>query len=183
VAPSDDHAIAAIAASDILRSEAAMKLPELRQAALRPATHTEIRSIIQMRDQTFGDLRTPRSEAEWTLFYADHFEALKGLTAAQIEGGMKAYVALPDSEFSPRPGRLADLARNAPAGRWMRAHRRARAAVERAQGATQPRLDEPRPSREEVQALMAPVIDSLAKMDVFAQSRAKAARPTQGAQH
>ncbi|MGV3580012.1 hypothetical protein [Brevundimonas sp.] len=155
--PSDERAVAVIAGSDLLRSEAAMKLPELRQAALRPATHDEIRDIIRTREQTFGDLRVARTEGEWALFFADHFDALEGLTASQVEAGMRAWLADPQATgFSPPPGRLAHLARTTPsAGRWARAHDRARKAVVRSQqDAPAPKSEEPRPSADDMKAMM-----------------------------
>lgn len=181
---SDERAIEVIAKSDLLRGEAAMKLPELRQMALRPATHEEIRDIFRTREQTFGDLRVPRTEGEWALFYADHFDALEGLTAAQIEGGMRAHIADPENRgFSPSPGRLADLARKAnTAGRWTKAHNRARAAVERSrEGQRPPETEAPRPSREEVAALLAPVLEALAGVDAKRKAQAKPRRPTPSA--
>jgi hypothetical protein len=178
--PSDAKAVATIAASDLLRSEAAMALPALRQAALRPATHDEIKGVIGSRFATYP--QPQRSEGEAAAFFADYFDALGGLTAAQVEAGMAAHVREPGAEFLPKPGRLRELAKaSETVGRWTRAHNRARSAVERARSADAPRpASEPRPSREEIAVLVGPVLEKLTSMDPFAQARAKASQPTPG---
>ncbi|QBX38656.1 hypothetical protein E4M02_11075 [Brevundimonas sp. S30B] len=179
--PSDDVAIGVIAKSDLLRGQASMMLPELRQEALRPASPADIMGILRSREQTFGDLRTERTEAEWAAFFADYFEALNGLTASQIEAGMVAYIALPDSEWSPKPGKLAHLAKTTPStGRFTRAYNRARAAVVASQPAV-PKPEEPRPSAEEVQVMMANFHRAMADKDPFAKLKAKARQPTPSA--
>ncbi|WP_292039103.1 hypothetical protein [Brevundimonas sp. UBA5713] len=160
---SDVVAIKAIAGSEILRGQAAMLLPALRHEALKPATPQEIVGIIRSREQTFGDLRTKRTDAEWTMFWADYFEALKGLTAASIEAGMKAYVALPDAEWAPKPGKLAALARETTVvSKFSRAWHRAKTAI---QQAAQPKAPEPKPvvkdSPEQVKAMVSEVKQAL----------------------
>lgn len=179
--PSDERAVETIAKSDILRSEAAMALPALRQAALRPAGHEEIRSIIGSRFATYP--QPQRDEGEAAAFWADYYDALEGLTPAQIEAGMAAHVRAPKSEFLPKPGRLADLARSTPTeGRWTRAHNRARQAVERARAVeAPPKSEAPRPTKEEIDALLAPVLEKLTAMDPFAAAKEKAARATPSA--
>lgn len=179
--PSDERAIATVSASDILRSEAAMALPALRQAALRPATHDEIKGIIGSRFATFPQPK--RSEGEAAAFWADYFDALEGLTPAQVEGGMAAYIREPHAEFLPKPGRLRELATSsASIGRWTRAHARARAAVERSRQADRPALaDDSRPSAEEVQALLGPVLEKLAGIDAKRAAKAKPRQPTPSA--
>lgn len=185
VETSDDKAVEVISKSPMLRSEAAMLLPMLRQEALRPAQPEEIMMIVKSREQIFGDLRMERSEVEWTAFWADYFEALNGLTAASIEAGMVAYIALPDSEWSPKPGKLAHLAKTTPTqGRFTRAYNRARAAVVASQKAEEPkRPAEPKPSPEAVKAMLAETLKALAETPLAkaAAARKKALRPTPSA--
>lgn len=185
VEASDAKAIEVIAASAVLRSEASMLLPMLRQEALRPATHDEIMMIVKSREQIFGDLRMDRSEVEWTVFWADYFEALSGLTASSIEAGMVAYIALPDSEWAPKPGKLAHLAKTTPTcGRFARAYNRARSAVVASQKAAEPKpVVEERPSPEAVKAMVAETLAALAETPTAkaAAARKKALRPTPSA--
>lgn len=162
---SDAKAIEVIAKSDLLRGQASMMLPVLRQEALRPATEAEIVAIIRSREQTFGDLRINRTEAEWATFYADYFEALAGMTAAAIETGMKAYISLPESEWAPKPGKLAHLAKTTPTtGRFARAYNRARAAlVQHQQAVAPPPAAAPKHSPEEVRAMVTQTLAALSE--------------------
>jgi len=50
-----------------------------------------------------------RSEREWTAFWAHYLTALEGLPTEALKAGVEDYVALPDSEFFPRPGPLKAL--------------------------------------------------------------------------
>jgi hypothetical protein len=50
-----------------------------------------------------------KSEAEWGAFWGIYVEALSGFPATAIREGVKAYIALPDSEFFPKPGKLRSL--------------------------------------------------------------------------
>lgn len=169
----DAKAIDVIAKSDILRSEASMAMPALRAAALRPATESEVRDIIGSRFATYP--QPERDTGETAAFWGDYFDALGGLTPAQIEAGMKAHVADPKSEFLPKPGRLADLARQSTSpGRWTRAYTRARAAVVQSQAMEQ-KPSEPvvRHSPDEVRAMVA---ETLAALSETPTAKALAAR-------
>lgn len=160
-----------------------MAMPALRQAALRKATHAEIRDIIGTRFATFP--QPERDAGETAAFWADYYGALEGLTAAQIEGGMKAWVADPASEFLPKPGKLADLGRKSDQpGRWTRAYNRARAAVEMAKAGDVQVAEpsEPKPSPEEVKAMLAETLDALTAKDRLHESAKQARRkPTPSA--
>lgn len=126
---SDAHAVKAIAASDLLRGEAAMMLPVLRQAALRPATMDEIQMILKPRFETLG-VKTDRTPEQWAVWWADYADALEGLPAAAIEAGIRAYLKQPGAEFMPKPGKLRELASATPNdGKWVRAYTRAKAAT------------------------------------------------------
>lgn len=126
--PSDEVAVKTVASSPTLRSEATMALPALRIAARTPATQAEIMGIIGGRFATFP--QPQRDEGEAAAFWADYFDALSDCTAPAIEAGMAAHVRDPAAEFLPKPGKLADLAKNTPHdGRWAKALRRAKAAT------------------------------------------------------
>lgn len=180
---SDAKAIEVIAKSDILRSEATMAMPALRAAAQRPATPDEIRTIIGSRFPTYPQAK--RTEGEAAAFWADYFDALDGLTPAMIEAGMAAHVRDPKSEFLPKPGRLAELAKTVPwAGRFNRAYNRARAAVVASQKAAEPKpVVEERPSPEEVKAMVAETLKALAETPTAkaAAARKQAMKPTPSA--
>ena len=125
---SDEVAVRTIAASDMLRSETTMALPAIRIAALRPATHDEIKATIFSRFATYP--QPQRDNGETAAFWADYYDALSDCTAAAVEAAMAAHVRDPASEFLPKPGRLAELARTTPNdGRWAKAFRRAKAAT------------------------------------------------------
>ena len=178
---SDARAVEVIAKSEILRSEAAMALPALRQAALRPATNDEIKAIIASRFPTYPQPK--RTEGEAAAFWADYFDALSGLTPAQVEGGMAAHVRDPKAEFLPKPGKLADLARSTEnVGRWTRAHNRARAAVEQSRKIAAPVVEEPKPDPAVVQAMVADTLAKLSEQDMLRAAAKKAKRqPTPSA--
>lgn len=104
--------IQAIAASTELLEEARACLPALRSAAFDPASRPAIRRIIGARFATYP--QPHREEPEWAAWWQDYFDALADLPAPAIEAGMKAWLALPDSEFMPKPGRLRELAKTTP---------------------------------------------------------------------
>ena len=103
---------ALIASSTALLAEARNVLPMLRQLATAPATAKAIREIVGRRFATFP--QPVRSAGEWEAWWADYADALAGVPAPAIEAGMKSYVAMPDSEFLPKPGRLLELALSTP---------------------------------------------------------------------
>lgn len=138
-----------------------MMMPAMRHAALRPASEKEIRDIIGSRFGTFP--QPQRDEGEAMAFWADYLDALAGLTPAQIEGGMKAWVSDPKAEFLPKPGKLADLARQSTqVGRWTRAYNRAQAAVVASQK-PEAALPGPKHSPAEVKAMVAQTLAALSE--------------------
>jgi hypothetical protein len=183
--PSDHTAIATIAKSDILRREAKAVMPALREAALRPATHDQIKQIIGQRFALFP--QPQRNVSEAAAWWADYFDALEGLTPFAVEAGMAAWVRSPEAEFMCKPGKLAELARTVPNNnRWARAYSRAERATWEGQIAAAPQPKEPtppeeRPSKEEVAAMMADFHKTMQDKDPFAKLRAKAYRPTPSA--
>lgn len=157
---SDAEAVKAISASPILRAEAEAAIPALRAAALRPAEPSEVERIIQSRFPLFP--QSQRSPAEWALWWAEYHDALEGLTPSAIEAGMKAWIKLPDSEFLPKPGRLADLARSSQVpSKWSRAAHRAMKATEPVAAALPPPPQGDRPSPEEIAAMQAEFVKTM----------------------
>lgn len=126
----DATAVETIRRSPILRDEAERMLPELKAAALAPATPDQIRAIVGQRFALFPQPK--RDDGEWAAWWADYYDALEGLTPSAIEAGMAAWVRSPDAEFLCKPGKLADLARSTHVpSKWSRAAHRAMKATER----------------------------------------------------
>ena len=153
-----------ISQSPVLTAEAERVMPALRTEALRPATQDEIRRIIGARFATFPQAK--RTEGEAAMWWADYFDALESCTAAQIEAGMAAWVRDPRSEFLPKPGKLAELARTTDsAGKWTRAFYRAKRAVEAVRGqAALPKPEGPKLDPVEVKRLADETAARLAMM-------------------
>jgi len=82
----------------------------------------------------------------------------------------------PDSDWAPKPGKLAHLARTtSTTGRFTRAYNRARSAVVASQKAAEPKpVVEERPSPEEVKAMVADTLKAAA-------ARKQAMKPTPSA--
>lgn len=166
---SDHKAIETIRGSAILSDLARAAVSDLRAAALRPATHDEIKTIIGQRFELFPQPK--RDAGQWAAWWADYIDALSGLTAPAVEAGMAAWVKSPDAEWLCKPGKLRELATTVPnTNKWLRAHRLAVAAT------VEPIRDHEKPitparerqSAEEVAALMA---------DFNAKMKAKAPPP------
>lgn len=154
---SDHTAIETIRKSDILKAEARKLVPELRDAALRPATAAEIKGIVGQRFELFPQPK--RDEGQWAAWWADYFEALAGLTPYAVEAGMAAWVRSPEAEFMCKPGKLRELATTVPNdNRWARAHMRAAAATRDPVHIEEPKAQPTpaeRPSKEEMAAVLA----------------------------
>lgn len=143
-----------------------MALPALRCAALRPATHDEIKATIFSRFATFP--QPQRDEGETAAFWADYYDALSDCTAAAVEAAMAAHVRDPAAEFLPKPGKLAELARRTPHdGRWSKAYRRAKAAVT-------PTAPPKERSADDMAAVRAQMTDLVASLNATAQAKADA---------
>lgn len=182
---SDHTAIKTIAASEILRREAVEAMPALKAAALRSATREEIERIIGQRFELFPQPK--RDAGQWAAWWADYIEVLDGLTPFAIEAGMAAWVRSPEAEFMCKPGKLAELAKTAPAqNRWAKAYYRAEQATAPARepAAVQPKEPTPpqeRPSAEEVAKIMAEFHAVMKEKDPHAKYKAKPSRPTPSA--
>lgn len=158
-------------------------MPALRQAALTPATHDQIKTIIATRFALF----TPpiRKDEEWAAWWADYFDALSDLTPFAIEAGMAAWVKKPEAEFMCKPGKLRELAMSVPNdNRWAKAHKRASDATYVAPAPLPPPEPEDRsdrPTPEEIKSVMDDLKQKLADKDPWKQMKAKANRATPSA--
>lgn len=178
---SDAVAIETIGKSDLLKSEAREAMPALRQAANTPATEAQMRAIIGQRFALFP--QPERSDLEWAAWWSAYFDALSDLTPFAVEAGMAAWVKRPEAEFMCKPGKLRELATTVPhENRWAKAHMRAQKAT---YVAPVPLPEEPkdrsdRPTREDIEAVMAPFLEKMADMDPIAKMQAKRRPSPQG---
>ena len=123
--PDDDRAVAVISESPMLRSEATMALPMLRQAAMAPATREQIRQIVGKRFATYP--QPERDDGEWMAWWEDYYTALEGIRADRIEAAMAEWTRSPE-QFLPKGGQLRQLAEKPGAvngSRWSKAYNRA----------------------------------------------------------
>lgn len=139
-----------IAGVPALVAEARAALPALQSLASWPAGDHGVKLVIGKRFAIYP--QPVRLDGEWTAWWAEYFTVLSDTPLAALEAGMRAYVALPDSEFMPKPGRLRELARKAPC-RAIQRYNQARRAVALAASAPTERVD-----RETVAALLADYI-------------------------
>lgn len=122
---SPDDAVRGILASSDLIEEARAALPALRHVATAKAGVEGVRKVIARRFATYP--QPQRNEEEWAYWWADYIDTLSDLSLASLEAGMRQYVANPESEFMPKPGRLRELAFNAPCRSLLRYQRASRA--------------------------------------------------------
>lgn len=97
-----------IAAAPNLIAEARDRLPILRARLMSPATLMDLKEIIGRRFVTYP--QSVRSATEWEMWWSDYETALIGLSAEAVNAGIEAWIAKPESEFLPKPGRLRELA-------------------------------------------------------------------------
>jgi hypothetical protein len=124
-AGSPDLAAREIIGCPALLDEVRQALPALRNVAFAKAGEDGVRAVIGRRLATYP--QPARSEGEWDAWWADYFDVLADVGLASLEAAMRAYVALPDSEFMPKPGRLRELAFTAPCRSLQRFNRASRA--------------------------------------------------------
>ena len=111
-------------------AEAKSALPALKAIADAKAGRVGVKAVIGRRLATYP--QPQRTEGEWDAWWGDYFDVLEDVALASLEAGMRAYVALPDSEFMPKPGKLRELAFSAPCRSLTRVHR-ATLAIRRAE--------------------------------------------------
>jgi hypothetical protein len=123
-AASPDAAARQIIDGPGLLDEARAALPALMDVATHKAGSDGVKAVIGRRLATYP--QPPRTDGEAAAWWADYIDTLADCSLASLEAGMRAYVAMPDSEFMPKPGKLRELAFTAPSrsyGRYMRAKR------------------------------------------------------------
>ena len=116
-----------IATDPALLAEAKALLPSLERTAKLKAGHEGVKAVIGRRFALYP--QPPRSEGEAAAWWADYFDVLADVQLASLEAAMRAYVADPESEFMPKPGKLKELAFTTPS-RAMGRYYRAKAAIE-----------------------------------------------------
>lgn len=149
-AGSPDAAMSAILASPALLDEARRSLPALQHTATAKAGEEGVKAVIGRRLATYP--QPSRTEGEWNAWWADYFDVLSDVALASLEAGMRAYVADPNSEFMPKPGKLRELAFTAPC-RSLQRYYRAKRAVQIAD--EPPAIEGPRVGADEVKAILA----------------------------
>lgn len=133
-----------------LLAEVRQALPALRAVAEAKAGPDGVRRVISKRITTFP--QPQRTEAEWADWWGDYMDTLSDVTLASLEAAMRAYVAMPDSEFMPKPGRLRELAFLTPC-RSLQRYQRAKRALQLA-NEPPPMIEAPRAKPEEVKAML-----------------------------
>lgn len=165
---SDRQAIETIRQSPLLRAEALQAIPALREAALTQATEDQIRQTIGTRFALFPQPK--RDDGQWAAWWADYYDALRGLTPYAVEAGMAAWVRSADAEFMCKPGKLRDLAQTVPNENvWARAHMRAQTATRPAPifpPEEAPKPPQERPSPEQMKAMLADFRQKMADKDI-----------------
>lgn len=124
-----------------LLAEVSAALPALRAVAEHRAGVDGVRRVIAKRFTTYP--QPQRSDEEWADWWGDYMETLAEVPLASLEAAMRAYVALPDSEFMPKPGRLREMAFLTPC-RSLQRYQRAKRAMQIAaepQEPIKPRVD------------------------------------------
>lgn len=105
-----------------LLTECMDALPALEFAARGKAEEAGVKAVISRRFPLYP--QPQRSESEWAAWWADYIDALADTPLASLEAAMRAYVADPESEFMPKPGKLRELAFTTPCrslGRYLTA--------------------------------------------------------------
>jgi hypothetical protein len=138
-----DEAAKQIAHTAALCDEARAALPALRAVAGRRAGEEGVYAVVSRR---FGTLGKPSlSEEEWRNWWADYYDVCADLPLASLEAGMRAWVANPEAQFIPKPGKLRELAETAPS-LTLRRYQRALRALQVADGQggdDTPRISDP----------------------------------------
>lgn len=146
-----DWSVEQIAGSPVLLEEARRTVPALKAVATHRAGEAGVRAVVGKRFALYP--QPPRSDGEWAAWWQAYYDVLADIPLASLEAGMRAYVADPESEFMPKPGKLRELAFTAPCRsllRYQRAERAIRVADERAQ-----RIPGPPADADQVKALLA----------------------------
>lgn len=120
-----DRAARLIADTVPLRAEALRVLPALEAVALGKAGEDGVKAVIGRRLVTYP--QPHRTDGEWDAWWSDYLDVLSDVSLASLEAAMRAYVALPESEFMPKPGKLREMAFLTPCRALQRLQRAKRA--------------------------------------------------------
>jgi hypothetical protein len=147
---SPDAAVRGIIGSPGLLAEVRSALPALKAVAEAKAGTDGVKAVIGRRLALYP--QPQRTDAEAAAWWADYYDTLADVTLASLEAGMRAYVALPSSEFMPKPGQLRELAFTAPC-RTLSRYYRAKRTLQIADAP--PEIEAPRADPVAVKALLA----------------------------
>lgn len=111
-APQTAEATASAMIAEGLVEELRGKVPVLYSTASRRAELDGIKRAIIPWFATYP--QPDRDDADWMLFWHGYVVASGHQPEAAIVGAMEAWAKFPDSEFLPKPGRLAELAAKTP---------------------------------------------------------------------
>lgn len=98
--------------SPVLIEETRQALPSLQAAARQLAGEAGVREVIGKRFAIYP--QPDRSPGEWAAWWSEYVASLGDLPWGALESAMRAWVKSPEAEFLPKPGRLRDMARQAP---------------------------------------------------------------------
>jgi hypothetical protein len=146
---SPEAVLGMILASPALVDEARALLPSLKHVATAKAGPEGVKAVIGRRMALYP--QPQRTEAEAAAWWSDYYDVLSDVALASLEAAMRAYVADPESEFMPKPGRLRELAFVTPCrslGRYQRAARAVQVAD------TPPAIEGPRVDPAEVRKML-----------------------------
>lgn len=125
--PTHDRAVMQIAQTPALLEAAKAALPALAFSARCPADEGGVQRVIGKRFALFP--QPERDGAEWDAWWSDYYAVLADVPESALEAGMGAWVAMPSSQFMPKPGELKELALKTE-NRAAKAYQRAKAAIE-----------------------------------------------------
>lgn len=104
---SGDDAVNGIVNSPALHAECKAALPAIMDR-IKGCGMVGVRDVIGRRFATYP--QPDRSDMEWAAWWADYCDALEDVPYEALEGGMRAWVQKPESQFMPKPGELRALA-------------------------------------------------------------------------
>lgn len=149
---SPDGAARQIAETPALLGEARAVVVQLGEVARAKAGTDGVKAVIGRRLATYP--QPARTDAEAAAWWLDYYDTLADVALASLEAAMRAYVALPSSEFMPKPGRLLELSTTTPC-RSLQRYYRAKRAIQFAEEAETQRLAGPRVDPAEVRTMLA----------------------------
>ena len=149
---SPDRAAREIADTPALLNEVKAALPALKAVATAKTGTDGVRKIIAKRFAIYP--QPVRNDGEWEGWWSDYFDTLADVSLASLEAAMRAYVARPDSEFRPKPGKLLELSSTTPC-RSLQRYYRAKRAIQFSEEAEAPVIERPRADPAAVKSMLA----------------------------